>query len=270
MLPIPGPGLGLRLQVDAASSALWGGALAAAAAAAGAYLEAARGRASAAAFRGGLTAYGWALGLLVVGVLVVATLEPTVTRRYVDGVSGLGAEGGVLFGYHLLAFPAQSALLLGPSSGSCVEILGEGSVYGVCPWRLTASGPAGGQLLPDPIPLSPWFWFLGVVPVVAAMLGGRRAVIGITEARRAIGLGVAAGSLFAILAVVSAWLVAPRWFTTPVVSPNLIPFSHITFRLDWGRTMIAALAWGSVGGGLGAWLATRSYTEPELPRPTSA
>jgi hypothetical protein len=264
------PGLGLRLQVDAASAALWGGALAAAGAAAGAYLEAARGRAPADAFRGGLTAYGWALGLLVVGVLVVATLEPTVTRRYVDGVTGLGSGGGVLFGYHLLALPAQSALLLAPASGSCVEVLGQGSIYEVCPWRLTASGPGGGVLVPDPIPLSPWFWSLGVVPAVAAMLGGRRAAAGITDARRAIGLGVAAGSLFALLVLVGAWLAAPRWFTTPVVVPNEIPFSHITFALDRGRTMIAALVWGIVGGGLGAWFATRSYAEPELPRPTSA
>ena len=95
-------------------------------------------------------------------------------------------------------------------------------------------------------------------------------MIGITEAGRAVGLGVASGSLFALLATVGAWLVAPRWFTTPVVSPNLIPFSHVTFRLDWGRTMIAALVWGVVGGGLGAWLAVRGYAEPELPRPTSA
>jgi hypothetical protein len=264
------PAVGVRLRVDTPSAALWAGILAAAGAWIGAYLETARGRASSAVFRGGLTAYGWALGMLVVGVLVVATLEPTVTRRYVDGVNGLGAGGGVLFGFHLLAFPAQSALLLAPASGSCMEMLGEGSIYGLCPWRLTASGPGGELLLPDPIPLSPWFWFLGVVPFLAAMLGGRRAVVGITEACRAVALGVAAGSLFALLAVVGAWLVAPRWFTTPVVSPNLIPFSHITFRLDWGRTVIAALAWGVVGGGLGAWLAARRYAEPELPRPTSA
>jgi hypothetical protein len=264
------PGLGLRFQVDPVSAALWGGALAAAATAAGAYLEAARDRAPAAALRGGLTAYGWALGLLAVGVLLIATLEPTVTRRYVDGVTGLGAGGGVLFGSHLLSFPAQSALLLAPASGSCVEIVGEGSIYGLCPWRLTASGPGGEALLPDRIPLSPWFWFLSVVPFVAALLGGRRAAIGVTGAGRAVGVGVAAGSAFALLALGGAWLVAPRWFATPVVVPELIPLSHIAVRLDWGRTMIAALAWGVAGGGLGAWLATRGYAEPELPRPTSA
>jgi hypothetical protein len=104
------------------------------------------------------------------------------------------------------------------------------------------------------------------------MLGGWRAVTGsaMSEARRAAGLGIAAGSVFALLAVVGGWLVAPRWFTTPLVYPNGIPFSHISVHLEWGRTAITALSWGVVGGGLGAWLAARSYEEPALPRPTSA
>ena len=264
------PSLAVRLRVEAPSAALWAGILAAVGAGIGAYLEAARGRASVAVLRGGSTAYGWGLGLLVVGVLVVATLEPTVTRKYVDGVAGVGAGGGVLLGFHVLALPAPSALLLAPASGSCVEILGEGSIYGLCPWRLIASGPGGELLLPDPVPLSPWFWLLSTAPFVAAMLGGRRAASGVTEARRAVGLGVAAGSVFALLALVGGWFVAPRWFTSPVIYPNPIPFSHITFRLDWGRTGVAALIWGIAGGALGAWLATRRYAEPELPRPTSA
>jgi hypothetical protein len=176
----------------------------------------------------------------------------------------------VLFGSHLLALPAQSALLLAPASGACVEILGRSSIYGFCPWHLGASGPGATPLLPERLDLSPWFWVLSVVPFVAALLGGRRAAIGVTGEGRVVGLGVAAGSVFALVALGGAWLVAPRWFTTPIVVPDLIPLSHITVRLDWGRTMFAALAWGVAGGGLGAWLATRGYAEPELPRPTSA
>ena len=264
------PSLAVRLRVDAPSAALWAGILAAVGTGIGAYLEAARDRPSVAVLRGGSTAYGWGLGLLVVGVLVIATLEPTVTRKYVDGVAGVGAGGGVLLGFHILALPAQSALLLAPASGSCVELLGEGSTYRLCPWRLIGSGPGGEVLLPDPVPLSPWFWLLSTAPFVAAMLGGRRAANGVTGARRAVGLGVAAGSAFAALAGVGGWFVAPRWFTSPVAYPNPIPFSQITFHADWGRTVVAASIWGIAGGALGAWLATRRYAEPELPRPTSA
>jgi hypothetical protein len=259
------PAVGLRLRVDGAGVAFWAGALAAAGSGVGAYLEAARGRTSAAAIRGGLAAYGWALGLLTVGVLVAATLEPTVTRRYADGVTRNGAVGGVLFGYHVLALPAQSALLLAPASGSCLEIIGDAPMFDLCPWRLVSSGPVGELYLPKPLPLSPWLWLLSAVPLVAAMIGGRRAVTGSPAAgRRAAGLGVAAGLMFALLTLVGGWVATPQLF------PFLIPVPQVSVHPAWARTAIAAMLWGIVGGGLGAWLSTRRYAEPELPRPTSA
>ena len=259
------PALGLRLRIDTPSAAFWAGILAAVGAGAGAYLDAARGRVSAAAVRGGLTAYGWALGLLAVGVFVVATLEPAVTRRYADGVTRDGALGGVLFGYHLLALPAQSALLLSPASGSCVEIIGEGPMFDLCPWRLVVSGPAGEGYLPQPLALSPWLWLLSAVPFVAAMLGGRRAVTGApATGEGAAGLGVAAGVMFAFLALAGGWVASPQLF------PFLIPVPQISVHPEWIRTVITTLLWGVVGGGLGAWFAAGRYAEPELPRPTSA
>ena len=258
------PSLGLRLRVDVLSAVLWAGALSAAGAGTGAYLEVSRGRAGAAVLRGGLTAYAWALGLLAVGVFVLATLEPTVTRAYVDEASGLGAPGGALLGFHLLAFPAQSALVLAPASGSCLEIVGDGPMFDLCPWRLAASGPAGDAFLPGTLTLSPWFWVLSVVPPIAAMLGGGRAA---AEARaggrRAIGIGVTAGSAFALLVVLGAW------FAGPVLTPIVVP-AQISVHPRWTSTAITALIWGMAGGGLGAWLAARRYEEPELPRPTSA
>jgi hypothetical protein len=258
------PSLGLDLRVEVWSAALWAGVLAAAGAGTGAYVEAAGGRSSAAALRGGLAAYGWALGLIAVGVLVLATLEPTLTRAYVDGTTGLGAPGGVLIGSHLLAFPAQSALLLAPASGSCLEIIGEGPMFDLCPWHLVASGPAGEAFLPGPLALSPWLWLLSAVPFIAAMLGGGRAVTGTgAPGRRAVGLGIAAGFAFALLTVLGAWFAAPR------LSPLVVPI-QISVHHAWARTAVTALIWATVGGALGAWLAARRYVEPELPSPTSA
>jgi hypothetical protein len=262
------PSLGLRVQVDPGSAALWAGVLAMVGAGTGAYLQAGRRRASAAVLRGGLTAYGWALGLVALGVLVVATLEPIVTRSYVDGVLGLETGGSLLLGYHVLAIPAQSALLLAPAAGSCLDIVGEG-VYQLCPWRLVASGPIGELLLLEPFALSPGFWLLSAVPFVGALLGGRRAGHGATTGERRIGRGIAAGCISAALVVVGAWFAAPRWFSAPADFPDHFPLSDISVRLVWGRTAIAALLWGIVGGGLGALLATR-YDEPGLPSPTSA
>lgn len=265
------PGLGLRLRVDPAGAALWAGIAAAAGAGVGASLEAARGRASTAALRGGLAAYGWALGLLIVGVFVVATLEPAVTRAYVNGVTGLGAGGEVLLGYHVLAFPAQSALLLAPASGSCLEVVGEGARLELCPWRLVGSGPVAGGFLTEPLVLSPALWLLNAVPFVAAMLGGRRAVSEAAEDRRAFGLGSATGLVFAALALIGGWFAAPhaRYGAVPP-SPLGIPVPRVSVHPGWLPTAIALLAWGVVGGGVGAWLATRGQAEPGLPRPTSA
>lgn len=259
------PALGLRIEVDAASAAFWAGTLAATGAGVGAYLEAARGRPSAAVLRGGVTAYGWGLGLLAVGIFVVATLEPAVTRGYVESLTGLGPVGGLLFGAHVLAIPAQSALLLSPASGSCLEIVGEGSILQLCPWRLVGSGPAGGVFLPAPIPLAPSLWLLSAVPGVAAMLGGRKAAAG-TQATgpRAAGRGAVAGLVFASLVVVVGWFVALRF------SSVLVPGRLVSVHPVWVRTALVALAWGVAGGALGAWLAGRAYEEPGLPMPTSA
>jgi hypothetical protein len=261
------PALGLRLTVDVWTAALWAGVLASAGAAAGGYLTAARGRPSAAALRGGLTAYGSALGLLALAVFVLATLEPTVTRDYVDAMADLGAGGGVLFGYHLLGFPAQSALVLAPASGSCLAIVGEGPLFDLCPWSL-APGPAGAPFLPTAMALSPWLWLLNVVPLIAAMLGGWRAANGANGAVgagfRTAGMGVAAGVIFALLALLGGWFAAPR------VPDAISPPGQLSLHPAWARTAIATLAWGIAGGGTGAWLAARRYAEPELPRPTSA
>ncbi len=144
------PTLGLRLRVDVSTAALWAGVLAAAGAGTGAYLEAARGGTSAAVLRGGLAAYGWALGLLAVGVLrgrdARTNRDPRLRGRlepaWVPVVECSSA-------YHVLAIPAQSALLLAPASGSCLEIIGEGPILDLCPWRLVASGPAGDLFLPS-------------------------------------------------------------------------------------------------------------------------
>jgi hypothetical protein len=203
------PALGLRIEVDAASAALWAGTLAATGAGVGAYLEAARGRPSAAVLRGGVTAYGWGLGLLAVGIFVVATLEPTVTRGYVESLTGLGPVGGLLFGAHVLAIPAQSALLLSPASGSCLEIVGEGSILQLCPWRLVGSGPAGGAFLP---------------------------------AR-----GAVAGLVFASLVVVVGWFVALR--SSSVLVPGRLVSVHPVWvrtalaALAWGVAGGALGAW---------------------------
>ncbi|MDQ5841036.1 MAG: hypothetical protein M3537_07810, partial [Chloroflexota bacterium] len=78
-----------------------------------------------------------------------------------------------------------------------------------------------------------------------------------------VGLGVAAGLTFAVLAVLGAWFAAPQ------LSPIVVPV-QISVHPAWMHTATTAMIWGAVGGAFGAWFAARRYEEPELPRPTSA
>ena len=156
------------------SAALWAGVLAAAGAGTGAYLEAARGAVVRRGARGGLTAYGWALGLLAVGVFVLATLEPSLTRAYVDGVTGPGGSRSGARRFRTSSrsrrrAPCCSRRRRGPASRS----LGDGPILRPLP---VATSPhrdrRGARLLPRPsrahsVALAP-----ERVPLVAAMLGG--------------------------------------------------------------------------------------------------
>jgi hypothetical protein len=259
------PGIGMTLEVDVARAALWGGVVAAAGAGAGASLEAARERLPRAALRGGLIGYGWALGLAVLGVLVVVTLEPNALRAYLQGLDRLGAGGGVFAGYHVLALPTQSALLLVPGTLSCLDFLvgGEGALR-LCPWAFIGSGRVGRALFAgEASELSPWLWLLNVVPVAAAGLGARAAAVG-TGGREAVARGMSAGALFGGLAIAGAVFAAPR-FAVPA-SAGWVPF-EVAPRMP--GAVAAAVAWGIAGGAVGGWLAARRYGEPE-PSPTSA
>jgi hypothetical protein len=242
------PSFGVTIAADPGSAALWGGLTAAAGAAAGAFLEARLG-AAAAVLRGGLAAYGWALFLLAAGVAVVATLEPDVTRSYLDALRDLGGGGVVLFGVHALAVPSQSALLMAPASGACLDLVGQNSGLRLCPWTLTPSGPAVGAFLAGPFSLAPWFWSFNAVPAVCAALAGHRAASG-TERAPGIGLGALAGIVFAALTLAGAW------YASPQVPFLVVP--RVTIGPDLPVMAATMTAWGVVGGALGGWLVRRS------------
>ena len=251
------PRIGLTLEVSTASAALWGGILAAAAAGAGAFLEASATTGGARALRGGIEGYAVALGLLLAAFLVVATFEPRATRAYLDALRGLGSSGAAVAGAHVLVLPTQSALLLAPAAGSCIELTADPLGAEICPWRVSGAGLSA--------PLSPWLWLMNVVPIASAAFAGWRAGNGLAR-RTAPATGAAAGALFGILAILGAAIAAPRWFL-----PAPIPLSVVSAEPRWVPTALALVAWGTLGGVLGGWLASRSYVEEaEPPIPTSA
>jgi hypothetical protein len=257
-------GLAVTITVDPVSAALWAGALAAAGAATGALFELRPDATPARVLRGAIAGVGSALALLVLVVLVVATFEPAVTRSYVDGLRRLGGGGAALFGAHVVALPAQSALLLGPAAGSCIDVLAADPALRLCPWTLTPTGAFGAGVLGGRVPLSPWFWLANVVPLSVSAIAGRvgaRRLAG----RRALGIGVAAGLACGIFVVTAAWFVAPRWFV-----PSPVPLPLVVVRPRVLSMTAVWLAWGLVGGAIGGWLAARRYEAPGSPSPTSA
>jgi hypothetical protein len=220
------------------------------------------GRRATAPLRGGLAGYGWALALATGATIVVAAFEPAVTRAYVRGLRELGVGGGLLFGLHVLALPAQSALLLAPAAGSCLHILGDGPLVDLCPWSLRPAGPPA-TFLGGPTALSPWLLALQAVPPVAAALAGRAAVR-VACAVRPVVRGALAGAVLAGLAVAGAWVAAPRVAgDLPLVPGPAIGFDPVPMGATW-------LLWGVVGGALGGWLEGRvPGPEPQPPRRTS-
>jgi hypothetical protein len=254
------PGIGLGIRVDPGSAAAGGALLAAAGAAVGVWLR--RAGRGAAPLRGGLAGYGWALALATGVTLVVAAFEPSATRAYVEGLRGLGTGGGLLFGLHVLALPAQSALLLAPAAGSCLHLLGEGPLVDLCPWSLRPAGPPA-TFLGGPLALTPWLLALHAVPPVAAALAGRAGVRGATVGQPHV-RGALAGAVLAGLAVAGAWLASPRVAGDLAVMPApAITFDPVAMGATW-------LLWGVLGGAVGGWLEGRAAgIEPQPPRRTS-
>jgi hypothetical protein len=251
-----------RIVAAPASAAVWGFVLAAAATGLGAAIRRASRSTVGRALRGGLIAYGWALLLLVVGVLAIAAFEPGATRAYVRWLGDTGPIAPAVFGVHVLALPAQSALLMAPASGACIDLLAGSPALELCPWRLDPSA-IGASLVPARTLLSPGLWLLSTVPPIAALIGGRRAALAVAG-RRAIGLGAASGLVFAVLAILGAW------FATPSLGGSAPAFVPLTLRIGWPWFVAGAIAWGLLGGAVGGWLDGRRYAEePEPPRRTS-
>ncbi|HEX5937389.1 MAG TPA: hypothetical protein VFZ75_06855 [Actinomycetota bacterium] len=255
------PGLDVTVTGDPASAGLWAGALTAAGAATGALFELRPDAIPARLVRGAIVGVVSALALLVVVVLVVATVEPAVTRAYADGLGRLGGGGAALFGAHVVGLPAQSALLFAPAAGTCLDVLTGDPALRLCPWALTPTARLGDALLGGRVPLSPWLWVANVVPIFAAAIAGRVGA-NAQRGRRALEVGAAAGVACGALAVLAAWFVTPRWF---VPSPVPLPLVVVQPRLI--AMAVTWTAWGLTGGVIGGWFAARRYEGS--PSPTS-
>jgi hypothetical protein len=226
----------------------------------------------AAAVAGGWRMFALAIVLSLAGLFVVGVVRPDgpealltpSTARYWRAVLDRPAPGLVLLGHHLALAPNEALWALVPAMGGCVGVRGSASADVLCYGRFpTAVGTTLQPLTPGeavPLPLGDttfarapigYALFL-LVPIVATTLGGRRAAERHgTRGREAVGVGWAAGVVFAGLVTAGALLStvtigygaafgegsSAGWV---IVGPNVVTAG------------LLALAWGVVGGVFGA------------------
>ncbi|HEU4356400.1 MAG TPA: hypothetical protein VFT27_12495 [Actinomycetota bacterium] len=245
----------------------------------------------------GMLAGGWTMlvagiGLAYAGLVVAGIVRPDGTEALLTPTTGMyyrdvfdrPSVGAVVLGHHLAVAPNQGVWALTPAMGGCLGVFPASDVPEpvLCYRRFPRGSPLG---LPPP---SAWaqpslwirfgdapaayFLFL-VVPAAAAVAGGWRAVSAAGESegsvRRGVALGAGAGVVFAALLAVASWAGSISAWGSLTVG---LATDEGALRIgpDLREAVLLALAWGVVGGALGAALRTASRRmsgAPAAPRP---
>lgn len=215
----------------------------------------------------GALAGGWrmtvvGLALSFAALLVLAVVHPADTRTYFETVFRRGTlPGATLVGLTALLTPNLAAWVLFPSMGACVELAGATSQcllsYGHFPGPGPGAGSGLGGVVAGFAPATQtnapaaYLGFL-LIPVAASVVGGVRAAAGGSASSRteAALLGAAGGAVFAALCAGLVFLAS----ISGSVGQGLGRSAGSSFRLgpDPWASILLALAWGIVGGALGA------------------
>jgi hypothetical protein len=216
------------------------------------------GRRVVAAGRGGFTALWWGLALAFIGFLLLAAVEMGATRAYGRFVGDAGAAGAVTVVYHALLLPNQSAMVLSAAMGSPVELVGGGNGATIAMTGVDRVGDGTLLLLvvgdgSGRADFPAWYLAFALVPLVATIMGGRRAGEGARSPRERALVGALAGVVYALGATLTAW-------AATLVVPVLTALFGGSTRLgpNLGRTLALALVWGIVGCTAGALAAPRT------------
>jgi hypothetical protein len=208
------------------------------------------------AVAGGATAFWWGIVGAFVAVLLVAAISPGPTGAYARFVSRTGGSGAATVIEHASLLPNQSALVLAVAMGThaTLDVGGEPAVVlsrdGIDATQgagvlLAAYAGAQGNAASFPA----WFWAFLLVPLVATVLGGHAAAGDERRASERALRGAAGGAVFAILCVVAAWaagIEVPAWAD--------LTNGGAALGVPLLATGGLALAWGVLGGALGAVL----------------
>ena len=204
---------------------------------------------------------GWAmfllaLGLSFAGLLVAGIVQPDEpvalatpsTARYFDRVFERPGLGVVMLGHHVALLPNQALWTLVPASGACDVVRGSERADILC-YRSFPTPERDGGIAFASAPAG-YLLFL-LVPAVATVFGGRRAVVRRGQAgRAAIADGAAAGVVYGLLVGVGCLLASITLSYAASAGTNVGGRLWIGPDPVWGT--IVALGWGVTGGALGA------------------
>lgn len=245
----------------------------------------------------GMLAGGWTMlvagvglaygGLLVAGIVrpdgAEALLTPT-TGVYYRDVFDRPSVGAVVLGHHLAVAPNEGVWALTPAMGGCLGVFPSSDTADpfLCYRRFPRQTPFG---VPPPSAWtrpSDWIRFgdapvayllFLIAPAAAAMAGGWRAVSAAGDAdgqaRRAAALGTGSGMVFSALFAVASWAGSiSAWGS--LTAGGATDEGAVRIGPDLRAAVLLSLAWGVVGGALGAALRTagrRTSGAPAAPRP---
>jgi hypothetical protein len=205
---------------------------------------------------GGATAFWWGLVGAFLAVLLVGAISPGPTGAYARFVSRTGGSGAATVIEHASLLPNQSALVLPMAMGAhaTLSVGGEPAVVlsreGIDASQgagVLLAGLAGAMGYTASFPS--WFWAFLLVPLIATVLGGHAAAANERRTGERALRGAGGGVVFAALCVVAAWAAAievPAWAD--------LTNGGATLGVPLLMTGWLALAWGVVGGEVGAVL----------------
>ena len=249
----------------------------------------------------GMLAGGWTMlvvgiglayaGLVAAGIVrpdgAEAVLTPT-TGGYYRAVFDRPDVGAVVLVHHLAVAPNEGAWALTPAMGGCIGVDPDRDVADpfLCYGRFPLETPLGTPPPSSWLQPSEWvrfgdapaayFLFL-IAPAAATLAGGWRAVSSTADVPgsvpRALGLGAGAGVVFSALLAVVSWAGSvSAWGSLTVGLAT--DEGAVRIGPDLRATVLLSLAWGVVGGALGALGAAlragpRRWTAvpPGAPRP---
>jgi hypothetical protein len=237
------------------------------------------------ALAGGWRTFAIALVASMVGLLAFAAVRPAGLDDYVEELRSLGLRGGaVAAGHQVLLLPNQATLILVASMGGCGSVAVDGERSDVlCLDRLPSDdNPLAwiSTTLDDrpgsPTVSAPWRASLFLaVPLIAVILGVRRAVSGSGGYGRAGLVALGSALVFGALVFVATWA-STVLVTSSQEREGVAPVTD-RHRVELGAAPLtsaaSAAAWGIVVGVPAAWAVTasrrRRTASPASPSPAS-